>query len=502
MDSRCSDRLIPFPLLAAMLLYYSTAGAVIHHVPDEYETLQEGISAAASGDTVLVAAGEYTGAGNRHLDFGGIDLVLLSESGPELTILDAEGSQSDPHRCIYLQSKETNAAVIDGFTIRNGWAAYYGGGGIYCDQSSPTIRNCVITTCVVPYLDGRGGGILLRSSTARIEDCVITSNWATYGAGIACRGESSPTIIGCVMSGNEAGYGGGIDTGGTSNVLILDCVISGNDATNGFEDPGSGGGAILGGTSVMENCNITGNTSGYGAGIACWDGTPHVSGCTIAGNDAREWNGGGIVSTYSSATIERTALWGNCASIGPEFIADYEGSITFSDCVMDTDGIEQNGGQVIYGTGILVEDPLFCGAEPCVNAPTVEGDYTVSRSSSCVPDNNETGEWIGAEGVGCPAAAVPEDQAGSLIHLGFPHPNPTTGRIDCTIDLRQAGHAQVSILDVTGRRIASPVDRYLPAGIHPVVWMPDQTHKLASGVYIVRLEAPGVIESRAFVLAR
>jgi hypothetical protein len=74
--------------------------------------------------------------------------------------------------------------------------------------------------------------------------------------------------------------------------------------------------------------------------------------------------------------------------------------------------------------------------------------------------------------------------------------------MDCAIDLPRAGHAEVRVLDVTGRRVATLLDRFLPAGVHPVAWSPDDTGKPASGVYVVRLEALGVIESRAFVLAR
>ena len=98
MDSRPFDRFLSSALTIGLCLCASSAWAVIHHVPDEHGTIQEGISAAGTGDTVLVAAREYAGGGNRDLDFGGVDLVLFSESGPELTIIDCGGYDVDSHR--------------------------------------------------------------------------------------------------------------------------------------------------------------------------------------------------------------------------------------------------------------------------------------------------------------------------------------------------------------------------------------------------------------------
>ena len=46
------------------------AGATIH-VPQDQPTIQAGVDAAVDGDQVVVAAGTYTGPGNRDIDFQG-----------------------------------------------------------------------------------------------------------------------------------------------------------------------------------------------------------------------------------------------------------------------------------------------------------------------------------------------------------------------------------------------------------------------------------------------
>lgn len=482
----------------------TAATAATIHVPSEYPTIQAGIDAAMPADTVLVEPGLYTGPGNRDLDFGGTNLVLLSLSGADVTIIDCEGSMRDPHRGFLFHSGETANAIVDGFTIRGGWTNHSDGAGVYCDGASPTIRNCVITLNVVSDLFYDGGGVYLRSSAARIESCRITENRASYGGGIACRGTTTATITNCEILRNECGYGGGIDAGGIGSPRIIGCLIAGNDATDGFGDPGSGGGLVLGGDARVENCVVIGNVSGHGAGVAAWSGTPVIIGSTIAGNDAQVGKGGGVSTTTSDLHIERSVLWGNCAADGMEFHAGGGGILSLYCCVYDSAGATQDGGQFIDLGSNVTDDPLFCLPEPCSSAPTTAGDYSVDRASPCYPENNPCEEWIGALRVGCPASDIVEmPHPDSFTLLSPPFPNPSTGRISCTINLSQDGHVSASVFDPAGRRIATILDRHLPAGRHPFRWDPaGPGRRLSGGVYILRLERDGYVESRNFLITR
>jgi hypothetical protein len=66
-------------------------------------------------------------------------------------------------------------------------------------------------------------------------------------------------------------------------------------------------------------------------------------------------------------------------------------------------------------------------------------------------------------------------------------PNPSRSVTRFTLQLPTAGHLRLSILDLTGRMIATLADGEFPAGEHDVRW----DAPAAPGVYFARLEAPG-----------
>jgi parallel beta-helix repeat protein len=164
-----------------------------------FDTIQAAIDAACDGDTVIVRDGTYTGAGNRDLDFGGRAITVRSENGPDNCIINAQGNESEPHRCFNFHSGEGEDSVVDGFTITGGYSV--DGGGIYCESSSPTITNNTITANTAI---GHGGGIRCYYSSPTITNNTITANTAqrSTGGAIYCSDNSSPTITNCILWGN------------------------------------------------------------------------------------------------------------------------------------------------------------------------------------------------------------------------------------------------------------------------------------------------------------
>lgn len=188
-------------------------------------TIQAAIDAAVDGDTVIVALDTYTGRGNRDINFGGKAITVqgTDPNDPDMvaaTIIDCEGSSRRPHRGFCFQNNEDANSVIAGFTIINGYTD--SGGGIYCEDSSPTITKCAITGNLADY---NGGGISCHHSDAIINNCTITSNSANWsGGGIYCE-DSSPAITNCTITGNSANDYGGGTLCQDANPMIVNCIF-------------------------------------------------------------------------------------------------------------------------------------------------------------------------------------------------------------------------------------------------------------------------------------
>ncbi len=180
-------------LLAVMIVVFTASGATLL-VPSQYTTIQAGINAASDGDTVLIAAGTYTGTGNKNLDFGGRDIVVMSESGPENCTIDCQGTGQG----FYFHTGETGDAKVIGLTIKGGNNTY--GGGIRINGSSPTIERCIICNNNASY----GGGVYINVGDPGFIHCTITYNTATNGGAMYSTGYADPTIKNCIVASNSS----------------------------------------------------------------------------------------------------------------------------------------------------------------------------------------------------------------------------------------------------------------------------------------------------------
>lgn len=446
-------------LAAAWVAGASTgARAEVHHVPNQYGTIQAAIDACAASDVVMVAPGTYSGPGNVDLDFHGVDLTCTSTAGPLSTTINAGAPGF--HSAFALHSGETRAAIIDGFTIVYGEAV--AGGGIHCTAASPTIRNCVIRDCGANY----GGGIYLSGSGALVQYVTITTCRATFD------GRSERTAAAVYLVDSPASF--------------EDCVFSGNLAP-GLPYVPAAVTAIGGG--VFLRCVITGNE---GAGISADPAS--IDHCVLAFNDQEE------LRVVTSAEITGSILWDKCDTadiyLAPKSRATFE-------CTLLDPSKLTGPGIAEFLSPAIPGNPNFCDIPNCPSIPSVDGNFAVFPDSPARPENNPCHDFLGANhSDSCDPASVDRLPVVANLSLSTVRPNPTRARIELSFHLPEAANVRVSLIEPSGRRLAVMPPVHLQAGANR--WAGDLRSatgaELCAGVYSVEVDAGGILGNAQFVL--
>ncbi|MBD3337254.1 MAG: hypothetical protein GF355_17210, partial [Candidatus Eisenbacteria bacterium] len=377
----------------------------------DYPTIQAAIDAASTDDVIELTDGTFTGSGNRDIHYNGKAITVRSQSGdPEACIIDCQGSMSYPHRGFIFDGNEDLDSILEGVTIKNGYAGSgHGGGGVLMGKigfppnpdtpSHPYISNCIFTDNTAGGFGGTenwGGGLSgFAGSSPMVVDCVFSSNSTTgtsIGGGMALSGSvfgTAPSIARCTFIGNAGGTGaGGLLLSG-AKPDIVECVFMGNTAQ-------SGAGIYANGSQYnMVDCVVANNIATslggglYGGGYTPF--APTISGCTFYGNSAT--SGGGMAFfSDGRAAIERTIV-----TMSPQGEAVYcyaTSGVTIWCC--DIYGNAGGPGCVagqMGGSNNFSADAGFCD-------PSSE-DFTLRSESPCAPANSPCGQLVGALPVAC-----------------------------------------------------------------------------------------------------
>ncbi|MDO9255654.1 MAG: choice-of-anchor Q domain-containing protein [Bacteroidales bacterium] len=254
-------------------------------------TIAAGNTAAVSGDTVFVAGGTYLLTAVIKPKpgvnvYGGYDATTgLRDLSNQETIMNGQGN-----RILQISSSSpvNEATLWDGFTITGG------------NKTS------------------EGGGVSLASAFFTLSNCKITGNTGSYGGGVNAAGCK---IINCIIENNTAIKGGGVYAYDGSGTIIENCIIRNNITTSADALLG-GGGIIVGGTTVMQNCLVYNNESLTVAGGCDVQKAGSVINCTFVNNKSP--NSGGVRIGYNatvggSITFQNNIVWNN--SSASEFIA-------------------------------------------------------------------------------------------------------------------------------------------------------------------------------------
>jgi predicted outer membrane repeat protein len=399
----------------------------------DHATISEGITAAAQGDTVLVAPGTYAGPLNRDISFGGKDVYLLSEAGYEATIIDCDGQG----RGFVIVGNEPPTTTVEGFTIKDGVAPMDGseiegwGGGLYCANSSPAILGCRFVDCEAGYGGAMYCGV---SAIMSIVSCVFDDNRAEhYGGGIYTYG-AAVDIAKCDFTGGEAGISGGAVCCKTGTlVYISDCDFIENIAPDGgavYIGTFDNGGTEPEDPSRVYYSRFLNNYAGRGGGLFINGFTwVNAAGCVFEYNTAAKYGG----AVYALTDYTRSLTVNNCTFCfngalhgGSVYSAGgfgFEMSIAQSIFAFGTGGAAvqaedynsvaptlclaygNTGGDALPDSRNIQVDPLFCGV--------YEGNYYLCDNSPCLADNHPYGFALGAHTApytACEACAAPVEE--------------------------------------------------------------------------------------------
>ncbi len=167
------SKLAAAALLLVLTLGTSGRSAIVHVGEDyEYKRIQPGIDAAHDGDTVLVAAGTYSGEGNTNLQVVNKMLYISGEEGAEATVIDGEGSAFAGFGAMH--GEIGAGTVIEGFTVRHAIHGLF----ISMNSDGVVVRDCSFT-------DNVKCGVAVEHyqpvRKCRLTNCKIDNNYCGFG---------------------------------------------------------------------------------------------------------------------------------------------------------------------------------------------------------------------------------------------------------------------------------------------------------------------------------
>ena len=411
--------------------------------------IQNAIDSAVDGDTILVPPGVYEGT----INFKGKNIALCSyyiidndENFISKTVLDGKNQGS----VVTFESNEDSSAVLCGFTIIGGFATY--GGGIYCKNSNPQLRNLIVTQ----------------------------NNSSNWGGGIYCE-YASPELTDLTIFGNSAeNSSGGIYFKNTkSNVYRTE--ISEN-----LVEKGSAGAIRLFNSEInFINCTIVNNSSLYYAST--------------------------VLDENSYIKFINSILWGNTPK--EIYYTDFYSpdTLVISHSLIRKSSINlNNNGQLYWLDGNISGNPLFKDEQnrdlnlqsesPCINSGI---SFFVWQNDTIL--NIDSTEYVAS----APDIGAYEYASIVSIHqnknqptkfiLNQNYPNPFNSYTTITYVLPKSEYVKLEVFDITGRLVSKLVNKKQLAGSYIVSF---KGLNLSSGVYIYRLNAGNFESKKKMILVR
>ncbi len=328
----------------------------------DYTTIQNALIFTISHPESVVFVNEGTYVERINLIGKAVQLIA---QGPG-TIIDGN-SNGTVIKCI---SGEKSDTIISGFTVINGTGTLaFGqlrGGGLYADDSNPTVTGCTFRNNSAYY----GGGVYMNSGVDEqtISECTFDNNTSSFGGGLYNFYSPSQSISECKFTNNRAEeHGGAIYSFASSglNPRITDCEFARNSAT--FQ-----GGAVYNSVcdaTITRSLFVNNFAGDRGGGIFSVSGDPTISNCEFRVNRSGSI-GGGVYSGYSR-TFESKIT--NCA-----FVANHAAA--------------EGGGLYVEHSGPLVTNCTFIQNSAPIGGAVRNEDQSFSTIANSVLWRNNGSE--------------------------------------------------------------------------------------------------------------
>ncbi len=360
-------RTIMLLLAVGAFLTPLTEAATYVIAPDgsgDFATIGDCVNHCGNGETIELADGTFTGAGNVNIVINGKTITIRSQSGSAASCrINVEGVPGVTTRGFIIENGST--VTIENIAIENGYCTQNWGGGIVVRQQGwvwlvgVAFRNNHASwggalaiaegglyaggeDCRFLENTGESGGAAIYNDCAPSEwyaSRFMDNSVNTTGGAVYCGPQGECDFTDCLFSRNVAGFdGGAIFYDGATGFELSGCTFSGNSCV--------GGSALYVGSNAtfeMLNTLIVYTTQGYGVNCLC---VPYgIENTNIFGNGDGDWTG----------------------NLSP-FLG--------TDCNINA-------------------DPEFC-----CPTPDAHSDWTLQSDSPCTSINSPCGQ-IGAFGAGC-----------------------------------------------------------------------------------------------------
>jgi hypothetical protein len=212
--------------------------------------------------------------------------------------------------------------------------------------------------------------------------------------------------------------------------------------------------------------------------------------------------------SFTNAELINNIIWGNQSGAQGALYAANDCSLSVSYCdIQDS---------VWPGTGNICIEPLFRNIpdgdyhlmsiacldstdSPCIDMgdPSIN-DFVLDCGWGLGAPVSDMGAYGGGDSISVSIDDPPNNLPEQLLSSSV-YPNPFNSSVTISFTLSNPGNVNLYIYDILGRKIANPINEYLPSGKYNYVFT---ATRLASGVYLYRVSSGQYVSTGRMTLLR